>query len=68
MVEYHVVRNGVDQDALVALLEPLFTDVRLRTYWSTQSKLLQRVGERTRWRSDFSIVATGRKRQGEVAP
>ena len=61
MVEYHVVREGVDERVLVALLEPRFDHVRLTTYWATQSRLLQRLGARAGWRSDFSIVATGRR-------
>ena len=60
MVEYHVVRDGVDEKALGDLLRAFFADVRVTSYWATQSPALQRVGERARLRSDFSIRATGR--------
>lgn len=61
MVEYHVVRQGVDQRALVELLEARFKSVELWVYWSTQSKLLQRVGDTLGWKSTFGITATGRR-------
>ncbi|RYJ05225.1 MAG: class I SAM-dependent methyltransferase, partial [Actinomycetales bacterium] len=37
LVEYHVVRSGVDEQAVEKALLPLFDDVDLFTYWSTQS-------------------------------
>lgn len=58
MVEYHVVRNGVDHEALKRMLAEIFTNVDVFTYWSTQSRLLQRLGDRLGWRSTFGIVAT----------
>jgi len=60
MVEFHVVRKGVNQKRLVALLEDLFLQVELRRYWSTQSRVLQKYGDRRGWKSTFSITATGR--------
>jgi ubiquinone/menaquinone biosynthesis C-methylase UbiE len=57
--EYHVVRNGVDSDAIVAQLAPQFEDVRRTEYWSTQSKLWQVVGEKLRVRTTFGILALG---------
>ena len=61
LVEYHVVRRGVDEEALRALLSEEF-DVEVFTYWSTQSPLLHRALERSRLRSDFGVEATGRRR------
>lgn len=58
MVEYHVVRQGVDQHALVAVLSEKFSQVELLQYWSTQSALLQRLGDRLGWASSFGITAT----------
>ena len=49
MAEYHVVRNGVDQEAFARLLRLRFTTVTTVTYWSTQAAALQRLGERLGW-------------------
>jgi SAM-dependent methyltransferase len=59
--EYHVVRNGVDSEAMMALLRPSFSSVELVSYWSTYSSFLQQVGERLRLISSFGILASGRK-------
>lgn len=61
--EYHVVRGGVDANAIVRLLEPAFLDVRLVAYWSTYSPTLQALGERAGLRSTFGIVALGKVRR-----
>jgi SAM-dependent methyltransferase len=58
--EYHVVRNGVDSEAIMALLQPSFQRVRLVRYWSTYARLLQSAGERLRLASSFGILAAGR--------
>ncbi|MDK1345867.1 methyltransferase domain-containing protein [Streptomyces sp. 378] len=60
MVEYHVVRDGVDEEALRDLLAPAFATVEVRRYWSTQSGLLQAVGERLFPPTTFGLVATER--------
>lgn len=60
MVEYHVVRQGVDQNAIVNLLRPQFDAVRLHTYWSSQGGLQHRFGERLGLANTFSITATGK--------
>lgn len=60
MVEYHVVRNGVDEQALEGLLRDRFAEVDTWLYWSTQARLLQRLGDRLKWRSTFGIVARRR--------
>jgi len=61
MVEYHTVRQGVDQRALVALLEQHFDDVRLDEFWTTQGALFQRWGERTSLTCTFGITARQRR-------
>ncbi|MEV4920979.1 class I SAM-dependent methyltransferase [Streptomyces tirandamycinicus] len=61
MVEYHVVRHGVDEEALRALLVPEFAEVEIRRYWSTQSGLLQSVGDRFCPPSTFGLVARNRR-------
>jgi SAM-dependent methyltransferase len=60
MIEYHVVRQGVDQDALASMLSSRFADVQLNTYWSTQSAMLQSLGERLGLTSTFGITARDR--------
>ena len=59
--EYHVVRNGVDSDAIVAELSPLFTDVKLMPYWSTYDPILQLAGDRLGLTSSFGVLASGRR-------
>jgi SAM-dependent methyltransferase len=59
MVEYHVVRNGVDEQALRALLEPSFGEVRVVRYWSNQARLAQRLGRRFGLANQFALVAEG---------
>ncbi|MDD9370565.1 MAG: class I SAM-dependent methyltransferase [Acidimicrobiales bacterium] len=58
--EYHVVRQGVDQDALVRLLAARYASVDLQSYWSTQWGPLHRVGQRMGLGNTFAIEATGR--------
>jgi SAM-dependent methyltransferase len=60
MVEYHVVRDGVDDVALQQLLEGRFRSTELWTYWSTQAPLLQASGRRLGARTTFGL--TGRDR------
>lgn len=60
MVEFHTVRQGVDQEALRALLTEHFEDVDVRIYWSTQGAAFQRLGERLGWTSTFGITARER--------
>lgn len=59
MVEYHVVRSGIEHEALLAYLSERFEQVSIFTYWSTPSPFWQRVGERLRLRTTFAIVANG---------
>lgn len=59
MVEYHVVRNGVDAEALESYLLGCFESVKLERYWSNQSRLAQRVGDRLGLRNTFAIRAEG---------
>ena len=60
MVEYHVVRDGVDEEALRALLTGRFDNVAFEPYWSTQSAWWQSWGQRRGYVSNFGLVATGR--------
>jgi SAM-dependent methyltransferase len=58
-VEYHVVRNGVDERAIVDLLGPLFECVEVHSYWSTQGEIQQRLGQALGLRNTFAITARG---------
>jgi SAM-dependent methyltransferase len=60
MVEYHVVRQGVDQRRVSQVLSPLFRRVDTFTYWSTQSSLGQRLGEALKAENTFGVVADDR--------
>jgi 2-polyprenyl-3-methyl-5-hydroxy-6-metoxy-1,4-benzoquinol methylase len=60
MVEYHVVRQGVDEESIVQLLTSNFESVKLIKYWSNQSSLAQRFGERLSLENTFGLVASGR--------
>lgn len=64
MIEYHVVRRGVDEEALASLLRSRFAFVDTRTYWSTQSTLLQNWGERLGLVSSFAVTAKGTRANG----
>jgi SAM-dependent methyltransferase len=59
--DYHVVRAGVDSEAIADLLRPGFETVELVSYWSTYSRALQSLGERLHLVSSFGILASGRK-------
>lgn len=57
MVEYHAVRDGVDEQAIVELLTPRFGAVSLLPYWSNQSAAMQRIGSRLRVHNTFGLSA-----------
>lgn len=57
MVEYHVLRDGVDEQAIADLLRETFSSVEIVSYWSTQSRALQRAGERFALETTFGIRA-----------
>ncbi len=66
MVEYHVVRSGVDDESLDTLLRARFTVVEQWRYWSTQSPSLQAIGTRLGMRSTFGLIARGRRSIGST--
>ncbi|MEJ7783658.1 MAG: methyltransferase domain-containing protein [Solirubrobacteraceae bacterium] len=57
MVEYHVVRDGVDQDAIQRLLAPRFANVEVTKYWSNHATVWQRTGERLGLVNTFAVRA-----------
>lgn len=62
LVEYHVVRDGVDEIALKNLLDERFVEAELFTYWSTQSPWMQGLLDGTSLRSDFGLKGLSRLR------
>lgn len=65
LVEYHVVRDGVDELALEAELGQWFDDVEVLPYWSTQSPFFQRLLAPAHIGSDFCLIA--RSRAGDAS-
>jgi 2-polyprenyl-3-methyl-5-hydroxy-6-metoxy-1,4-benzoquinol methylase len=55
--EYHVVRNGVDHLAIKQLFENAGLRCEIRPYWSTQSGLFQRLGDRLKLNNTFAVIA-----------
>jgi SAM-dependent methyltransferase len=64
LVEYHVVRQGVDDIALRDLLGARFADVEVDRYFSTQSPQLQSVCEKYLPPNTFGLVARGHHGSG----
>ncbi len=60
LVEYHVVREGVDEEAIAEILTPHFGHVEVFRYWASQAPTWQRLGDRTPMLTDFGIEASGR--------
>jgi SAM-dependent methyltransferase len=59
MTEYHVVRNGIDEEALASLLSSRFASVIMKPYWSSQGHLAQTIGSRAFSPNTFALVAEG---------
>lgn len=59
MVEYHVIRNGVDEEAVLSFARKAFAEVTLIPYWSSQIGMAQYLGERFGLRNSFGVVAHG---------
>jgi hypothetical protein len=56
-VEYHVVRNGLDQNLILKLLDQLNLKPEIVSYFSTQNSLFQLLGEKIGIKNTFSIIA-----------
>jgi SAM-dependent methyltransferase len=59
MVEYHVVRDGVDEEAVLSFARGAFSEVALIPYWSSQLGVAERFGERLGSHSYFGMAAHG---------
>jgi SAM-dependent methyltransferase len=58
--EYHITRNGVDQDGIRELLERSGFDCEIVTYFSTQSRIFQPIGSRLGVKNMFAVIAKNR--------
>lgn len=67
MVEYHVVRRGLDEEAIYGWLERRFEEVVIDRYWSNQSALAQRIGDRMSIENTFAMQARGYRGEPQVA-
>lgn len=61
LVEYHVVRDGVDEHLLEDCLASRFETVTVNRYFSTQLPVLQRLGGKRFPANNFGITALGRR-------
>jgi hypothetical protein len=59
IIEYHVVRQGVDQRALVEAMRPLFSQITVLEYWSAQSRIAQRLGVTLHRTNTFALICRG---------
>jgi SAM-dependent methyltransferase len=59
MVEYHVVRDGVDEEEILSFAKAGFSEASLLTYWSNQLALAQRLGDQLGLCDCFGIIAQG---------
>ena len=59
IVEYHVIRDGVDEEAVLSFARQTFADVTFIPYWSSQIGLAQYLGERFGLRNSFGVAAHG---------
>lgn len=55
--EYHVTRNGVDQNAIAKLFEDCECDCVVIPYFSTQSRIFQPIGTVLKIQNTFAIIA-----------
>ena len=59
-VEYHVIRGGVDQQAIVALFQSLDFQCEIVPYFSTQSRFWQALGSKLGLKNTFAVLARAR--------
>jgi SAM-dependent methyltransferase len=61
MVEYHVIRHGVDEEKILSFARAAFSEASLIQYWSSQLGLAQHLGDRLGLRGSFGIIANDYK-------
>jgi SAM-dependent methyltransferase len=60
MVEYHVLRQGCDEQAIAEQLSKRFATVEVLPYWSAISRTAQRAGNALGLTSTFGVTARGK--------
>lgn len=55
--EYHIVREGVDQNAIAKLLRQKHFDCEIVSYFSTHSRLFQPIGAALGMKNTFGVIA-----------
>lgn len=63
MSEYHVVRSGVDQEAIQNLFAAQGFTCEIKKYWSTQSTVFQHLGTGLGLANTFAVIAIRKKSQ-----
>lgn len=58
-VEYHMVRQGVDEIAISEFLAPRFETVEIYPYWSSQGRAQQKLGEKLGLVNTFALFSSG---------
>ncbi len=66
LVEYHVVRDGVDEESIRELLAPRFASFEIFSYWASQAPIFQKWGERTSMVCDFGLAASGKSQDPDT--
>lgn len=61
LVEYHAVREGLDELAVQEVLAKDYGNVELLEYWSNQLSVGQALGERASWVNTFGVCARDRR-------
>lgn len=59
MVEYHVIRDGVDDQAVLSFTRAAFAEITFIPYWSSQLGVAQYLGERFGLHNYFGVAAHG---------
>ena len=58
--EYHITRNGVDQEAIRLLFKECGFDCNIVSYFSTQSRFCQPIGAILNMKNTFAVLAQKR--------
>lgn len=59
MIEYHVIRNGMDDQAILSFTRTAFAETTFIPYWSSQLGVAQYLGEWLGLHNSFGVAANG---------
>jgi hypothetical protein len=68
MVEHHMVRQGLDEQAISDFLRARFESVRIILHWSNQIELVKRLGQHFGVDNTIGVIATGVNSFGTGTP